>query len=190
MIRYLTFLLAVCSMAAESSAADLIANIETNRGVIRGKLFADQAPTTVANFVNLAERGFYNGIVFHRVIPDFMIQTGDPQGTGYGGPGYTFEDEFAPGLKHSKPGIFSMANSGKNTNGSQIFITHVPTPWLDGKHAIFGEVISGQEVVDSIKQGDKMVKVTIEGDTKPVLEKAKDKVAKWNAVLDQKFPRK
>jgi peptidyl-prolyl cis-trans isomerase B (cyclophilin B) len=139
-----------------------VATIKTNRGDIRLELFADKTPKTVANFVKLAEEGFYDGLKFHRVIDDFMVQTGCPKGTGTGGPGYTFEDEFHPDLKHDKPGTLSMANAGPGTNGSQFFITHVPTPWLDGKHSVFGRVLGdGQEVVDSIKQGDKMEKVTI-----------------------------
>jgi peptidyl-prolyl cis-trans isomerase B (cyclophilin B) len=138
-----------------------IASIATNRGTIRLKLYADKAPRTVANFEKLAAKGFYNGLKFHRVISDFMIQTGCPQGTGTGGPGYDFADEFHKDLKHSAPGVLSMANAGPNTNGSQFFITHVATPWLDGKHSVFGQVIEGQNVVDSIKQGDVMQEVSV-----------------------------
>jgi peptidyl-prolyl cis-trans isomerase B (cyclophilin B) len=138
-----------------------VATIETNKGTIRLQLFDDKTPKTVANFEKLAGDGFYDGLKFHRVIPGFMIQTGCPQGTGTGGPGYTFADEFSPDLKHDKPGILSMANAGPNTNGSQFFITHVPTPHLDGKHSVFGQVLEGQEVVDAIEQGDKMEKVTV-----------------------------
>jgi peptidyl-prolyl cis-trans isomerase B (cyclophilin B) len=138
-----------------------VATILTNRGTIRLKLHADKAPLTVANFEKLAGQGFYNGLKFHRVIPDFMIQTGCPQGTGTGGPGYTFKDEFHKDLRHSGPGVLSMANAGPNTNGSQFFITHVATPWLDGKHSVFGLVIEGQNVVNSIKQGDMMQQVTV-----------------------------
>jgi peptidyl-prolyl cis-trans isomerase B (cyclophilin B) len=138
-----------------------IAVIETSRGTIKLKLHADKAPRTVANFEKLARAGFYDGLKFHRVIADFMIQTGCPQGTGRGGPGYTFPDEFHPDLKHDGPGVLSMANAGPNTNGSQFFITHVATPWLDGKHSVFGRVIEGQEVVDAIRQGDLMKKVTV-----------------------------
>jgi peptidyl-prolyl cis-trans isomerase B (cyclophilin B) len=138
-----------------------VATIATNRGTIRIKLHADKAPNTVANFEKLVAKGFYNGLKFHRVIADFMIQTGCPQGTGTGGPGYTFKDEFHKDLKHTGPGVLSMANAGPNTNGSQFFITHVATPWLDGKHSVFGQVIEGQKVVDSIKQGDVMEKVTV-----------------------------
>ncbi len=138
-----------------------VVTIVTSRGAIRAKLYADKAPRTVANFEKLAAKGFYDGLKFHRVIPKFMIQTGCPQGTGTGGPGYSFEDEFHKDLKHAGPGMLSMANSGPNTNGSQFFITHVATPWLDGKHSVFGQVIDGQKVVDAIKQGDIMKKVTV-----------------------------
>jgi len=138
------------------------ATIKTNKGMIVCQLHDDKAPKTCANFEKLAGDGFYDGLTFHRVLADFMIQTGCPQGTGTGGPGYQFEDEFHPDLKHDKPGVLSMANSGPNTNGSQFFITHVPTAWLDGKHSVFGHVTEGQDVVDAIEQGDKMEKVTVE----------------------------
>ena len=138
-----------------------IATIETDRGTIRAQLFSDKTPKTVANFETLAGKGFYNGLKFHRVIADFMIQTGCPEGTGRGGPGYRFNDEFHPDLKHDSAGILSMANAGPNTNGSQFFITHGPTDWLNGKHSVFGKVIEGQDVVDAIKQGDKMISVTV-----------------------------
>jgi peptidyl-prolyl cis-trans isomerase B (cyclophilin B) len=140
-----------------------VATIETNKGTIRLELFAEKTPKTVANFEKLAGEGFYDGLKFHRVIADFMIQTGCPQGTGTGGPGYKFADEFHPSLKHSGPGILSMANSGPNTNGSQFFITHIATPWLDGKHSVFGKVLDddSQAVVNGIRQGDKMTKVTV-----------------------------
>ena len=124
--------------------------IETTMGTIEGELFDDKAPNTVKNFIDLAKKGFYDGIIFHRVIPDFMIQTGDPTGTGTGGPGYEFRDEFNMKLHHDKPGILSMANSGPNTNGSQFFITDAPTPWLDNKHSIFGQVTKGLDVVKAI----------------------------------------
>jgi len=154
----------------------LYARMETDRGAIVLRLFFDKAPVTVANFVGLAEGSvewtdprsgktrkdpLYDGLVFHRVIASFMIQGGDPLGRGVGGPGYRFADEFAPGLKHDKAGILSMANAGPETNGSQFFITHVPTPWLDGKHSVFGEVIEGQPVVDAIQQGDRIKTVRI-----------------------------
>jgi len=138
-----------------------VATIETSKGTIRLQLFDDKAPKTVANFEKLASSGFYDGLKFHRVIADFMIQGGCPKGTGTGGPGYTFEDEFHPDLKHDGPGVLSMANAGPNTNGSQFFITHVATPWLDGKHSVFGRVLEGQDVVDAIRQGDVMEKVTV-----------------------------
>jgi peptidyl-prolyl cis-trans isomerase B (cyclophilin B) len=142
-----------------------VATIETPRGTIRLELFEDKTPKTVANFEKLANQGFYNGLKFHRVIPDFMIQGGCPRGDGTGGPGYKFADEFHRDLKHSGPGILSMANAGPNTNGSQFFITHVATPHLDGKHTVFGRVLAGQDIVDSIKQGDKMTSVTITDET-------------------------
>jgi len=138
-----------------------VATIKTNKGDIELELYDQRAPKTVNNFVTLTEKGFYDGLTFHRVIPDFMIQTGCPQGTGTGGPGYTFEDEFHPELRHDGPGVLSMANAGPNTNGSQFFITHVPCPWLDGKHAVFGRVRSGQDVVDAIAKGDTMEKVSV-----------------------------
>ena len=138
-----------------------VATIETNKGKIRLQLEDGKVPKTVENFEKLAKQGFYDGLKFHRVIADFMIQTGCPQGTGTGGPGYKFGDELHKELKHDGPGVLSMANSGPNTNGSQFFITHVATPWLDGKHSVFGRVLEGQEVVDSIAQGDKMLKVSV-----------------------------
>ncbi len=138
-----------------------VAIFQTTKGTIRVQLFDDKTPKTVENFVKLTEQGFYNGLSFHRVIADFMIQGGCPKGTGTGGPGYTFGDEFHPTLKHDKPGILSMANSGPNTNGSQFFITHVPTPWLDNKHSVFGQVIEGQDVVNRIQKGDKIDSLTI-----------------------------
>ncbi len=138
-----------------------VATIVTKRGTIRLRLHADKAPRTVANFEKLVQQGFYDGLKFHRVIADFMIQGGCPQGTGTGGPGYTFADEFHQDLKHGGPGVLSMANAGPNTNGSQFFITHVATPWLDNKHSVFGQVIEGQDVVNKIKQGDVMESVTV-----------------------------
>lgn len=139
-----------------------VATIQTNKGVIRIQLHEDKVPKTVANFEKLVGQGFYDGLKFHRVIPDFMIQTGCPQGTGTGGPGYQFEDEFHSELKHDGPGVVSMANAGPDTNGSQFFITHVKTDWLDGKHSVFGNVLDGQDIVDSIAQDDVMEKVTVD----------------------------
>ena len=140
-----------------------VATIQTDKGTIRLELFADKTPKTVGNFEKLAGDGFYDGLKFHRVIEDFMVQGGCPKGSGTGGPGYQFEDEFDPTLKHDSPGVLSMANSGPNTNGSQFFITHVATPWLDGKHTVFGKVLDqkSQDVVNAIQQGDKMTKVTV-----------------------------
>ena len=130
------------------------ATISTEKGDMVIELFADKAPKTVNNFVFLAREGFYDGTIFHRVIADFMVQGGDPTGTGRGGPGYRFADEFHPSLKHSKPGILSMANAGPGTNGSQFFIIHIATPWLDGKHTVFGQITSGMDVLMSIPPRD------------------------------------
>jgi peptidyl-prolyl cis-trans isomerase B (cyclophilin B) len=140
------------------------ATIKTKHGDIRIKLHDDKAPKTVANFEKLVKQGFYDGLSFHRVIPDFMVQGGCPEGTGTGGPGYKFADEFSPKLRHTKPGLLSMANAGPNTNGSQFFITLAATPWLDNKHSIFGEVVEGMDVVEKIgrtatsKPGDRPLK--------------------------------
>lgn len=151
----------------------LLAHIVTNRGTITVNLEYEKAPVTVANFVGLAEGSipnkarnagepYYDGLTFHRVISDFMIQAGDPLGTGRGGPGYQFPDEFHPDLRHDGPGVLSMANAGPDTNGSQFFITHRETPWLDDKHTVFGRVVDGQQVVDAIRQGDIIERITIE----------------------------
>ncbi|MDD5199918.1 MAG: peptidylprolyl isomerase [Terrimicrobiaceae bacterium] len=158
--------------------------LKTSKGDIHVTLFAPQTPVTVANFLNLAQRGFYDGITFHRVIADFMVQGGDPAGTGGGGPGYTFEDEFDKSLRHDKPGILSMANRGPRTNGSQFFITHVPTPWLDGKHTVFGEVTEGQPVVNAIKQGDTITKIEVLDSPAELLTAQADRIAAWEKVLD------
>ena len=161
------------------------ATMTTSKGAIRLNLFPEQAPVTVANFVNLVSRGYYDGIKFHRVIANFMIQGGCPRGTGSGGPGYQFEDEFAPALRHDRPGRLSMANAGPGTNGSQFFITHVPTPWLDDKHSIFGEVAGAEDqaIVDTIGQGDSIESVTIEGDTTALLAEQALRISDWNAGL-------
>ncbi len=166
----------------------LKASIVTNKGTINFTLFEELAPKTVANFTNLASRGFYDGLAFHRVIDNFMVQGGCPNGDGRGGPGYRFEDEIAKELIHDAPGKLSMANAGPNTNGSQFFITHIPTPWLDGRHAVFGEVQSpeDQEIVHSIAQGDKIESITIEGDFKTLLQEV-DEVKLWNEALDEEF---
>ncbi|MBN8737459.1 MAG: peptidylprolyl isomerase [Xanthomonadales bacterium] len=164
----------------------LTATFQTSKGPIHVRLFDDKAPVTVANFVNLAQRGYYDGLNFHRVIADFMIQGGCPNGTGTGGPGYKFEDECRADLKHDAPGKLSMANAGPGTNGSQFFITHIPTPWLDGRHTVFGEVVAAddQKVVDAIAQGDKIEKVAIEGDAAALLAAQGERVKQWNAALD------
>ena len=169
---------------------DISATIETSKGSIHVKLFPEAAPVTVANFVNLAQRKFYDGLSFHRVIPHFMIQGGCPLGTGTGGPGYKFEDEFSPTLRHDKAGVLSMANAGPGTNGSQFFITHTPTPHLDGAHTVFGEVESDadQQVVDSIARGDELVSVTVQGDADELLAGMEDRVKEWNKIIDSKFP--
>jgi len=174
-------------MANDSSVT---ATIDTDKGPIQLTLFADEAPLTVASFVNLARRGYYNGLNFHRVLPDFMVQGGCPQGTGTGGPGYTFEDEFAGGRKHDRPGILSMANAGPKTNGSQFFITHVPTPWLDNKHTVFGAVNgdADQNVVDQIAQGDKIKSITISGDLSSLTQATETRVKDWDSALDRNFP--
>jgi peptidyl-prolyl cis-trans isomerase B (cyclophilin B) len=167
------------------------ARIETDQGTIRVLLHADRAPVTVASFVNLARRGYYDGLVFHRVIADFMIQGGCPDGTGRGGPGYQFEDEFDDSLRHDGPGVLSMANAGPGTNGSQFFITHVPTDWLDDRHAVFGRVVdeSDQLVVDAIAAGDRITAIAVEGDWQAALATQAQRVGEWDAALDARFPR-
>jgi len=157
--------------------------IHTDKGSIEGTIFASKTPMTAANFLNLAKKDYYNGIKFHRVIPNFMIQGGDPTGTGSGGPGYKFGDECRADLKHTKPGIFSMANAGPGTNGSQFFITHVATNWLDGKHTVFGEVTKGQDVVDAIRQGDKIKSIDVLDPTDELFKDQDANVSKWNAAL-------
>ena len=162
------------------------ATIKTTRGDISLDLFQDKAELTVANFVNLSQKGFYNKLTFHRVIEDFMVQGGCPIGTGTGDPGYKFKDEFHQDLKHDQPGMLSMANSGPNTNGSQFFITHVATPWLDKKHSVFGRVSGSgsQEVVDSIRQGDVIEAIEIDDDIEfdPDVQKSVDG---WNKIIEE-----
>jgi len=160
------------------------AHIETNKGKIRIKLFHKEAPLTVANFINLSKRGYYNNLSFHRVIDNFMIQGGCPLGTGTGGPGYDFEDEFNPSLTHDKAGILSMANAGPGTNGSQFFITHLETPWLDNNHTVFGEIIDKDDldIVNQIVQGDKMISIEIVGNFSPS-EDIKLRLDDWNKIL-------
>jgi peptidyl-prolyl cis-trans isomerase B (cyclophilin B) len=163
---------------------EVAAIVRTNKGDIKLRLFADKAPVTVANFVNLANRGYYDALSFHRVIPDFMIQGGCPLSSGTGGPGYRFEDECTPDLRHKVPGVLSMANAGPGTNGSQFFITHIATPWLDGKHTVFGTVIDDgdQEVVNSIDAGDAIESIVISGEDE-LMQSQADRVAAWNEIL-------
>ena len=163
----------------------LSAEIVTEKGTISVDLFSEQTPITVANFVNLASRGFYDNLNFHRVIQDFMIQGGCPSGNGMGGPGYRFADEFLPELRHDSPGKLSMANAGPGTNGSQFFITHVPTPHLDDAHTIFGSVKSeeDQKIVDQIEQGDQIQTIKIVGEYEELLSSV-ESVSDWNDVLD------
>jgi peptidyl-prolyl cis-trans isomerase B (cyclophilin B) len=153
--------------------------------MINMELFPEQAPLTVSSFINLSRRGFYDGLTFHRVIADFMVQGGCPQGTGTGGPGYQFRDECHPRRRHDRPGVLSMANAGPGTNGSQFFITHVETPWLDGRHTVFGAVLSDQdqEVVNAIRQGDMIESVRVSGGDELLGENA-EQVRRWNEVLD------
>ena len=191
MKKYLTLLLcSLCALAGFTASAESTAGLKdvnivvsTTKGDIELALYPSKAPVTVASFLNLINRGYYKGISFHRVIPDFMIQGGDPTGTGMGGPGYRFEDECRPDLKHDGPGVLSMANAGPGTNGSQFFITHVPTDWLNGKHTVFGKVTEGQDVVDSIKQGDTISGITIEDGTDDLFTEQADRIAAWNKAL-------
>ena len=173
---------------ASESYSELFAVFSTAKGAIRAKLYPTEAPLTVLNFINLSRRGYYDGLTFHRVIDNFMIQGGDPTGTGTGGPGYQFRDEFHSKLKHDGPGVLSMANAGPDTNGSQFFITHVATAWLDRRHSIFGKVIDGQEFVNAIRQGDAIHRIQIEGDPSILMEKHDKQLAKWNKTLDDRFP--
>ena len=161
------------------------AHINTNKGTIKLNLFYDLVPVTVSNFVNLANRGYYNNLKFHRVIDDFMVQTGCPLGTGTGGPGYDFEDEFHPSLKHDKPGVLSMANSGPGTNGSQFFITHLETPWLDNHHSVFGLVTDNdsQDIINNICQDDTISSIDIIGDLESN-DPIDAKISEWNSILD------
>ncbi len=170
---------------ATPKISDIHIVMKTSKGDIKATLFASKTPMTVANFLNLAQHGYYDGLTIHSVIPDFMIKGGDPTGTGMGGPGYKFADEFNPSLKHNRPGIFSMANSGPGTNGSQFFITHTPTPWLDGKHTVFGEVDQGQDVVNAIKQGDKIISIKIVDSPAALFAAEEKQIALWNSKLSK-----
>ena len=169
---------------AHQQVSDIDIVVITNRGQIEATLFARKTPMTVANFLNLAQRGYYAGLTFHRVVPNFMIQGGDPEGTGRGGPGYQFPDEIHPRLSHSGAGIFSMANSGPNTNGSQFFITHTATTWLNGRHTVFGRVTKGQDVVNAIRQGDIIQKIEILEPTDALFRQEAGLIANWNRTLN------
>ena len=166
--------------------------IITAKGDVNINLLPDKSPVTVANFVNLAKKGYYDGLKFHRVIDNFMAQGGDPTGTGMGGPGYRFEDEVNNGLNFSKAGKLAMANAGPGTNGSQFFITTVPTEWLNGNHTIFREVVSDADlaVVKKLSNGDVMTKVVVEGDVDAFLKTQKNRIDSWNKTLKQNFPNK
>ena len=168
-----------------SDISDIKITMNTSKGAIKVTMFANDAQVTCASFLNLAKRGYYDGLKFHRVIPDFMIQGGDPTGSGMGGPGYKFECECKPWLKHDKPGMLSMANAGKNTNGSQFFVTHVPTPHLDGNHTVFGGATEGQDVINSIAGGDTIDSIEVHGCTDALFAAQADRIAEWNKVLDK-----
>lgn len=173
------------SQAADTNkpVSDIKIILHTSKGDIEGTIFASKVPMTAANFLNLAKKKFYDGITFHRVIPNFMIQGGDPSGNGTGGPGYKFGDEFDPSLRHNKAGIFSMANAGPGTNGSQFFITHEATPHLDGRHSVFGEVTKGQDVVNKIEKGDTIKSIDVKDSTDDLFKAQADNIAKWNSAL-------
>jgi peptidyl-prolyl cis-trans isomerase B (cyclophilin B) len=181
-LGFAMFLLSACSEDTGKGATVRI-QIETNKGVIDGRLFVEKTPVTCASFLNLAKHGYFNGLTFHRVEPNFVIQGGDPLGNGTGGPGYQFEQEIRPELKHDKAGIFSMANAGPGTNGSQFFITLRDTPHLDGGYNVFGEVTNGQQVVDAIKVGDKMLKVTVLDSTDALFQQQAKRITEWDAAL-------
>ena len=192
-----------CGQKAEKSLSkDIRIVIKTDAGNVEVTVFASKTPVTAANFLNLAHRGYYDGVKFHRVIPRFMVQGGDPTETGRGGPGYRFEDEFVQSLKHNKPGILSMANAGPGTNGSQFFITHVPTPHLDRRHTVFGEVTKGMDVVNKITGklsgpgwktdgvGNKILSIEILDNCDTLYKMQSQRIADWNSVLDKRYPRK
>lgn len=172
--------------AALKAIEDVRIVLSTSKGDIEATIYASKVPMTAANYLNLAKRGFYDGLKFHRVIPNFMIQGGDPQGTGSGGPGYRFADEFDSSLKHDSPGVFSMANLGPGTNGSQFFITHKDTAWLNGKHSVFGKVTKGMDVVNAVRGGDTIKSIKILDSTDALFTAQKVNLAKWNKVLGAK----
>lgn len=180
----LVLMLSVISISA--IAQPLRAIIDTSKGEIVVQLNERAAPTTVANFTNLAMRGFYDGLTFHRVERNFMVQGGDPLGNGTGDPGYKFAGEIV--LHHNQPGIISMANSGPGTDGSQFFLTHLATPHLNGKHSVFGKVLSGMPVVNQLRRRDTINSIVIEGDTSSLFERRRERLDEWNAILDAGFP--
>ena len=172
---------------AETNAVkDIRIILKTSKGDIEATIFASKTPMTSANYLNLAKRGYYDGLKFHRVIPNFMIQGGDPLGNGRGGPGYKFGDEFVASLTHNKAGIFSMANAGPGTNGSQFFITHNATPHLNGRHSVFGEVTKGIEIVNAVVGGDTITTIKVLDSTDELFAAQKENLDKWNAILDKK----
>ncbi|HEU0197246.1 MAG TPA: peptidylprolyl isomerase [Nevskiaceae bacterium] len=172
-------------MSEPATLADLTAILTTSKGAIHLRLFATKTPVTVANFLNLAQRGYYNGVLFHRVIPGFMMQGGDPTGTGSGGPGYEFEDEFDSTLRFDRAGLLAMANRGPRTNGSQFFITYAPTPHLNDHHTIFGEVVKGVEVPVTIQRGDHIESISTADDTTALFAAQAINLARWNQLLDR-----
>lgn len=186
LVRIMLLLAALIAPLGSAYGQGLSAVITTSKGIIELELNERAAPTTVANFINLAKRGFYDGLIFHRVEPQFMIQGGDPLGTGTGNPGYRFSGETH--LRHNRPGIISMANSGPGTEGSQFFITHVRTPHLDGLHSAFGGVTQGMDVVNRIRPGDVIEQITIAGDISSLWAQKADMLASWNATLDENYP--
>jgi peptidyl-prolyl cis-trans isomerase B (cyclophilin B) len=174
------------TLAAKAKVKDIRIELDTSKGKIEATIYASKVPMTAANYLNLAKRGYYNGLKFHRVIPNFMVQGGDPKGNGTGGPGYSFGDEFDPTLTHNGPGVFSMANSGPGTNGSQFFITHKDTAWLNGKHSVYGKVTKGMDVVNAIVGGDTIKSIKVLDPTDALFAAQKANLDKWNAVLDAK----
>jgi peptidyl-prolyl cis-trans isomerase B (cyclophilin B) len=187
-MKYFFTVLLLLFIAIGLKSQQLQITMKTDKGDIRLELYGDKTPITCANFVNLAGRGYFDGLNFHRVIANFMIQGGDPLGDGTGGPGYKFEDEFHPDLRHTDPGTLSMANAGPNTNGSQFFITHIKTAWLDEVHTVFGKVLEGQDVVNLIAQYDKIIEVTVQGAVYQEMMNVQERVDGWNATLDNYFP--
>lgn len=179
-------LIALIFPSSSIYAQGLVAIINTSKGVIEAELNDRAAPTTVANFINLAIRGFYDGLTFHRVERNFMVQGGDPLGNGSGGPGYRFAGEII--LKHNQPGILSMANSGPGTDGSQFFLTHLATPHLDGLHSVFGKVINGQSVIYDIRRRDVINSISIQGDPTNLFKRKADDLQTWNKALDLNYP--